>query len=106
MQAQSEYATMIEIHYSGSETEIGPQVRQVIASIDPNLSIVEMHSFGEQVMRVFNQERLIARLTELFSLLALALASIGLYGVTHTTLRVAPARSACAWRWAPIAETS
>ncbi len=82
MQAQSEYATMIEIHYSGSEAEIGAQVRQVIASIDPNLSIIEMHSFGEQVTRVFNQERLIARLTELFSLLALALASIGLYGVT------------------------
>ncbi len=48
----------------------------------PNLSIIDMHSFGEQVTRQFNQERLIARLTELFSLLALALASIGLYGVT------------------------
>ena len=54
----------------------------VLAGIDPNLSIIEMHSFGEQVVRVFNQERLIARLTELFSLLALLLASIGLYGVT------------------------
>ncbi|HEY1732349.1 MAG TPA: ABC transporter permease [Terriglobales bacterium] len=82
MQVQSEYAAMIEIHYAGSEAEIGPQVRQVIASVDPNLSIIQMHTFGEQVARVFNQERLIARLTELFSLLALALASIGLYGVT------------------------
>ena len=51
-------------------------------SIDPNLSIIEMRSFGEQVVVVFNQERLIARLTEFFSLLALLLASIGLYGVT------------------------
>jgi predicted permease len=82
MQAQSEYASRIEIYYSGSQEEIGPQVRQVLASIDPNLSIIEMHSFGEQVARVFNQERLIARLTELFSALALLLASIGLYGVT------------------------
>jgi ABC-type antimicrobial peptide transport system permease subunit len=54
----------------------------VLAGIDPNLSIIEMHTFGEQVVRVFNQERVIARLTELFSLLALLLASIGLYGVT------------------------
>jgi macrolide transport system ATP-binding/permease protein len=53
-----------------------------LASIDPNLSIIDMRSFGEQVTRRFNQERLIARLTELFSLLALLLASIGLYGVT------------------------
>jgi predicted permease len=82
MEAHSEYANMIEIRYSGSEAEIAPQVRRVLASIDPNLSIIDMHSFGEQVVRVFNRERLIARLTELFSLLALLLASIGLYGIT------------------------
>ncbi len=82
MQAQSEYTRMIEIRYAGPQAEIASQVRQVLASIDPNLAIIDMHSFGEQVARVFNQERLIARLTELFSLLALALASIGLYGVT------------------------
>ena len=39
-------------------------------------------SFGEQVARNFNQERLIARLAELFGVLALILACIGLYGVT------------------------
>ena len=82
MDTHSEYATMIEIHYQGSQQEMGPQVRRVLADIDPNLSIIDMHSFGEQVIRVFNQQRLIARLTELFSLLALLLASIGLYGVT------------------------
>ncbi len=82
MMSQSEYTSRIEIQFAGSAEEIGPQVRRVLASIDPNLSIIEMHTFGEQVTRVFNQERLIARLTELFSLLALILASIGLYGVT------------------------
>ena len=73
---------MIEVHYTGSQAEIASQVRQVLASIDPNLAIIDMRGFSEQVTRVFNRERLIARLTELFSLLALALASIGLYGVT------------------------
>jgi predicted permease len=82
MISQSEYISRIEIQFAGSAEEIGPQVRRVLAGIDPNLSIIEMHSFGEQVTRVFNQERLVARLTELFSLLALVLASIGLYGVT------------------------
>jgi RNA polymerase sigma-32 factor len=72
----------IELHFAGTLESIGPQVRGVLASIDPNLSIIEMRSFGEQVSRRFNQERLIARLTELFGLLALLLASIGLYGVT------------------------
>ncbi len=82
MQAQSEYVRMIEIEFSGPQSEIASQAREVLASIDPNLAIIDMMSFGEQVTRMFNQERLIARLTELFSLLALALASIGLYGVT------------------------
>ncbi len=82
MQAHSEYPQMIEVLYAGSQEEIGPQVRKVLAEIDPNLSIIEMRSFGEQVVRVFNRERLVARLTELFSVLALLLASIGLYGVT------------------------
>jgi predicted permease len=81
-QVQSEYIRMIEIEFSGAPEQIGPQVRQVLAGIDPNLAIIRMNSFSEQVTRVFNQERLIARLTELFSLLALLLASVGLYGVT------------------------
>ena len=41
-----------------------------------------MMSFGEQVARNFDQERLIARLAELFGALALILACVGLYGVT------------------------
>ncbi len=36
----------------------------------------------EQVANQFNQQRLIARLTSLFGVLSLVLASIGLYGVT------------------------
>jgi predicted permease len=82
MMADSEYPRRIEIQFAGSAEGIGPQVRRVLAAIDPNLSIIWMHTFGEQVAQVYNQERLIARLTELFSLLALLLASIGLYGVT------------------------
>jgi ABC-type antimicrobial peptide transport system permease subunit len=41
-----------------------------------------MMSFDEQVARNFNQERLIARLAELFGVLALILACVGLYSVT------------------------
>jgi len=58
------------------------QVRRAMASVDPNLPVVSIHTLKKQVDGVFRQQRLIARLTSLFGLLSLALASIGLYGVT------------------------
>ena len=81
-EVHSQFLNMIEFQVAGAPENIAPEVRRVLASIDPNLSITDIRSLSEQVGRVFNQQRLIARLTELFSLLALLLASIGLYGVT------------------------
>jgi ABC-type antimicrobial peptide transport system permease subunit len=57
-----------------------------MASIDPNLAIVSLEPLEQQVFGNFNQDRLMARLTDLFGLLALVLASIGLYGVTAFSL--------------------
>ena len=81
-EVESEYIAPIELQVAGAADNIAPQVRQTLTNIDPNLSIIEMRSLNEQVNRQFNEERLTARLTELFSLLALLLASVGLYGVT------------------------
>ena len=58
------------------------QVRQAMASVDPNLPVISIHTLKEQVAVQFSQQRLIARLTSFFGILSLVLASIGLYGVT------------------------
>lgn len=64
-------------------TAVAPaQLRRAMASVDPNLPLVSIHSLREQVSEQFRQQRLIARLTSLFGILSLVLASIGLYGVT------------------------
>ena len=73
---------VIELHVAGRPENIEPAVRKALADVDPNLTVLNMMSFGEQVARNFNQERLIAQLTELFGALALILACVGLYGVT------------------------
>ena len=52
-----------------------------MASVDPNLPILAIRTMKEQVGEQFIQQRLIARLTSLFGVLSLVLASIGLYGV-------------------------
>jgi predicted permease len=57
-------------------------VRRTLADIDPNLTVVDFMSLDQQVSEELTQERLIARLTLLFGLLALVLASVGLYGIT------------------------
>ena len=72
----------IELHVAGKPENLEPAVRKAVAEVDPNLTVLNMMSFGEQVARNFNQERLIARLTELFGALGLVLACVGLYGVT------------------------
>ncbi|MCU1261462.1 MAG: hypothetical protein JWO80_4347 [Bryobacterales bacterium] len=58
------------------------EARRALARVDPNLPIMRMQTLREQVAGNFSQQRLIARLTSLFGILALVLASIGLYGVT------------------------
>ncbi len=72
----------IELHVAGKSENLESAVRKTLADVDSNLTVLNMMSFGEQVARNFNQERLIARLTELFGVLALILACVGLYGVT------------------------
>jgi predicted permease len=57
------------------------QVRQVVASIDPNLPVNLIRSLRDQVAGAFRQQRLIARLTSLFAILSVVLAAIGIYGV-------------------------
>ena len=61
-------------------------VRQTLASINPNLTIVKFQTFDQQIADRFGDDRLIARLTMLFGVLALLLASVGLYGVTAYTV--------------------
>ncbi len=56
--------------------------RRTLALIDPNLPIMRMQSLGQQVAQTFSQQKLIARLTSLFGILALVLASVGVYGIT------------------------
>ena len=58
------------------------QIRQAMASVDPNLPVISINTLKERVAAQFRQERLIARLTSLFGLLSLVLSCIALYGVT------------------------
>jgi predicted permease len=56
--------------------------RKTLAGINPNLSVVKFQSFEAQISDQFSEARMLSRLTMLLGLLALLLATLGLYGVT------------------------
>ncbi len=88
---QSMYAGAIVIQTARPIPGFEKIVGDTLSSINPNLSIVKFQTFQQQIDDRFIEERLIARLTSLFGLLALLLAAIGLYGVTsYTVVRRTP----------------
>jgi macrolide transport system ATP-binding/permease protein len=70
------------ISFNGPQQNVEALIRRTLADVDPNLTVFDLRTFEAQVVGNFNQERLIARLTSLFGIVALILASVGLYGVT------------------------
>lgn len=76
------YSGAIVLKTARPVPQMGNLVRQTLAQINPNLSVVKFQSFRRQIADQFSDQRMLARLTLLFALLALALATLGLYGVT------------------------
>ena len=59
-----------------------PLLRRALSDVDPDLTIVRIVPMATQVSLNFRLNRLMARLTAAYGLLALVVAAIGLYGVT------------------------
>ena len=78
---QSMIMNAMILQFNAPQQNVDALVRRTLAGIDPNLTVMDLRPFEAQVAGNFNQERLIARLTSLFGILALILASVGLYGV-------------------------
>jgi len=78
----SQYLTAIEIRTAGNIPGLDVKLREAVAQTNPDLPILDSLSFAAQVETNLTQQAMIAKLTSFFGLLALILASIGLYGVT------------------------
>ncbi|SFS03681.1 duplicated orphan permease [Granulicella pectinivorans] len=76
------YAGAIVLQTSRPMSDLESISRHTLAGINPNLTVVKFQTFNDQIADRFTNERLLARLTSLFGILALLLATIGLYGVT------------------------
>jgi predicted permease len=82
MQARSMLLRSLIVQISPTSRNVEGAVRQALAAVDPDLTVERVVPLPRQVSGNFRLERLMARLTSVYGLLALALASLGLYGVT------------------------
>ncbi|MGB6726729.1 MAG: ABC transporter permease [Terracidiphilus sp.] len=75
------YAHTILIRMVGDPATTIADLRAAVAEVDPNLPLLRITTIQDQVSDLISHDELISTLTSLFSLLALLLAAIGLYGV-------------------------
>jgi len=80
-ETQSMFIDAIIVKFSTQQQNAEDLLRRTLTSIDPNLTVIDIRTYDSQVANNFTEDRLVARLTTLFGILALILASVGLYGV-------------------------
>lgn len=76
-----DFGATYEVRTSLSPASVAPSLRKAVQSIDPDLPLQEIRTQQGQIDASMQQERIIAALTASFGVLALVLASVGVYGV-------------------------
>jgi macrolide transport system ATP-binding/permease protein len=84
--ARSTLLRSLSIHASVGAGALEPQLRQAVARVTPDVTVVRVLAMTDQVSGNFRMNRLLAGLTSAYGLLALALAFLGLYAVTSFTV--------------------
>src|SRR6202047_2213052 len=78
---QSAGGASFELRTAADPQAILPAISGVVAQVNTNLPLFDVKTESEQIDRLLFQERLVARLSGFFGLLALVLACVGLYGL-------------------------
>jgi predicted permease len=70
----------------GNVAAVTQQIREQVQRLDPTLPTFEVHTLSDEIDAALVRERLIATLSSVFGVLALALACVGLYGLLAFTI--------------------
>ena len=80
------YLGNLSVRFTGESRSIVRQVHEVIGGINSGLPISESGTLAEQVDRSITSQRMIAQLSAAFGLLAVFIASLGIYGLMSYTV--------------------
>jgi hypothetical protein len=81
-QGPNAYFASAEVRVAGNSTSVITGVRTAITSVDRRIPVRDVVTMESLLERALTRERLVARLSTGFGILALLLAAIGLYGMT------------------------
>ena len=73
--------TSFEVRTKMNPATVSASIRGVLSQMDSNLPVFDVHTQEELIDQLLFQERMVAKLSGFFGLLALVLACIGLYGL-------------------------
>jgi len=73
--------TSFEVRTRMNPTALSASIRGVVSQMDSNLPVFDVHTQEELIDQLLFQERMVAKLSGFFGILALVLACIGLYGL-------------------------
>jgi predicted permease len=79
---RSHLVNNIVLRVEGKPADLAPRIQRIFGAIDPNLTLLGVYSMHEQLGFLLSHEQLLGVLAQIFGVLALLLASVGLYGIT------------------------
>jgi predicted permease len=82
MEQLSHFVQSMMVVTDSTPGKLEPLLRKALAETDPNLTITTVRTMQQQIDLTLNRERAVATLAQLFGVLALVLAAVGVYGVT------------------------
>lgn len=86
MEANPSSALGFAVRVSGDPIAVAGRVREVVAGVDPRVAVFDVETTGEAVAQRIAVESAVARLALAFSISALVLAALGLYGLVSQGL--------------------
>ena len=87
-------ARTLHVRSEGPAAALAPAIRDLVAQLDPRVPILELGTLDQTIRADILQQRMLARGAAILGIVALLLASVGLYGVTSYSV---------AMRWREIA---